>query len=588
MNKIFTFISFLLPLFFYAQTTSDLEKELDQVKNLRAKDSAKIELLIKEIKNLIDIKENNQKDEILKQLKKEDSLNLVKRKQEIESYKAKTEGLPVIFQNDTLYNIYTALGPFQPTDRVAHDLSKIITVYNSNTFNKDSLKIVESENLVSLIYNNNILTSITDLDALWIGKSPNQLAKEYKDNIGNAIKKHQKANSFKFKLIRYGQLLLFIIALFILFQLINRVINFFKTKISKNDTFLANGIKVKNYQLFKREQLNLIIDKFFDVLKFILYIITIFSIVPLALKLFPQTSVWVDDVRIWLEDPLISIKNAIFNYIPNLIKIALIIAIGRFIIRSLKFFSIEIARENLVIKGFYPEWASPTFSLIRFVLNIFILIIVFPLLPGADSVAFKGVSVFLGVLISIGSSSAISNAVSGLVITYMRPFKVGDWIKTKSIVGVVIEKNVLVTRLRTFNNEDITVPNSSILNDHTINYSSIGKKKGLALSVRLKTRYDYNANIIEQRLIEAALRTNNITKDIPPYVLQVDFGDLSATYELNAYTFDPDNMFFTRSDLARNIRNVFEEANIKFVTTTFVELKTVDELTNSSNKTNKR
>lgn len=585
MKIVFTFLSIFIFAISFSQNKSDLEKELDQVKTMRLKDSAKIEILIQELKSLVSAKENEQKEAVLEQLRIEDSLNFVRRQQEIESYRAKTEGVPVIFFADTLYYIYTALGSFEAKDRAQFDLGKINKLYNLYTFKKDSVKVTKFQNSYSLSYQNEIITSVTELDALWVGKPIKSLALEYKQIIGQSIEKNRKENSFQNKVLRYGQLILFIFSVFILFSLINKLINFLKNKIAKNESIFSNGIKFKNYQLVKRSKLTHVIERVFDVFKFFLYLITIFSIVPFALNLFPQTAIWVDDFNLWIQDPLISVKHSIIDYLPNLIKIGLIILIGRFFIRILKFFSIEIARENLIIRGFYPEWAGPTFSLFRFVLNIFILIIIFPLLPGADSVAFKGISVFIGVLLSIGSSSAISNAVSGLVITYMRPFKVGDWIKTKNVTGVVIEKNVLVTRLRTFNNEDVTVPNSSILNDHTINYSSIGKKKGLALSVRVKTRYDYNVNLIEQRLIEAALRTEHITKDIPPYVLQIDFNDQNVTYELNAYTYNPDHMFFTRSDLARNIRNVFDEAGIKFAVTSYIEIKTVEDLSNTKNPT---
>jgi mscS mechanosensitive ion channel len=85
----------------------------------------------------------------------------------------------------------------------------------------------------------------------------------------------------------------------------------------------------------------------------------------------------------------------------------------------------------------------------------------------------------------------VSNAIAGVVISYMRPFQVGDWIKSGDIIGIVIEKNALVTRLKTINNEDITIPNSSILSGATMNFTSIGKEKGLALNVHVKVHYDY-------------------------------------------------------------------------------------------------
>ena len=143
----------------------------------------------------------------------------------------------------------------------------------------------------------------------------------------------------------------------------------------------------------------------------------------------------------------------------------------------------------------------------------------------------------------------------------MRPFQVGDWIKSGEIIGVVIEKNALVTRLKTINNEDVTIPNSAILGGATMNYSSIGKEIGLALNVHIKVRYDYPDNLIEELLIEAALMTNGIS-----------LGEVNALYELNAYTFLPENMYFIKSDLVKNIQNTFKQANVEIFSMQYVEL----------------
>ena len=108
-------------------------------------------------------------------------------------------------------------------------------------------------------------------------------------------------------------------------------------------------------------------------------------------------------------------------------------------------------------------------------------VLIFPYLPGSDSDIFKGVSVFIGILFSLGSSTAIANMVAGLVITYMRPFKIGDRVKIAETTGDVVEKTLLVTRIRTPKNEIITIPNSSILSGNTVNFSSAADEKGLII-----------------------------------------------------------------------------------------------------------
>ena len=246
----------------------------------------------------------------------------------------------------------------------------------------------------------------------------------------------------------------------------------------------------------------------------------------------------------YFSEPIKNVGIAIIGYLPHLFYIVIIAVITRYVLKILRFFALEIERGILKIKGFHPEWAHTTYVLARMMLWVLALVIMFPHLPGSDSDAFKGISVFLGVLISLGSSSAISNAIAGIVISYMRPFQVGDWIKSGEIIGAVIEKNALVTRLKTINNKDITIPNSAILSGATMNFTSIGKEIGLALNVQVKVRYDYSDNLVEELLIEAALKTNGISPKPHPYIFQISLSELNAVYELNAYTFHPEKYVF--------------------------------------------
>ena len=149
-----------------------------------------------------------------------------------------------------------------------------------------------------------------------------------------------------------------------------------------------------------------------------------------------------------------------------------------------------------------------------------------------------------------------------------------DWIKSGEIIGAVIEKNALVTRLKTINNEDITIPNSAILSGATMNFTSIGKEIGLALNVQVKVRYDYSDNLVEELLIEAALKPNGISPKPHPYIFQISLNELNAIYELNAYTFHPENMYFIKSDLTKNIQSTFRQANVEIFSTQYVEIKT--------------
>ena len=207
----------------------------------------------------------------------------------------------------------------------------------------------------------------------------------------------------------------------------------------------------------------------------------------------------------------------------------------------------------------------PTYSIVKFLLYAFMFVLIFPYLPGSDSNIFKGVSVFIGVLFSLGSSSAIANMVAGLVITYMRPFKIGDRIKIGDVTGDVVEKTLLVTRIRTIKNEVITIPNSSVLNGNTTNYSSEAIEKGLIIHTTVTIGYDVPWKDMHQALIDAALRTNLILDEPKPFVLQTSLEDFYVSYQINAYTREAGKQALIYSNLHQNIQDVCNERGIEIL-----------------------
>ena len=237
----------------------------------------------------------------------------------------------------------------------------------------------------------------------------------------------------------------------------------------------------------------------------------------------------------------------------------------KYVIRFVRYIFHEIEAEKLKLSGFHADWAMPTYSIVKFLLYAFMFVLIFPYLPGSDSNIFKGVSVFIGVLFSLGSSSAIANMVAGLVITYMRPFKIGDRIKIGDVTGDVVEKTLLVTRIRTIKNEVITIPNSSVLNGNTTNYSSEAIEKGLIIHTTVTIGYDVPWKDMHQALIDAALRTNLILDEPKPFVLQTSLEDFYVSYQINAYTREAGKQALIYSNLHQNIQDVCNERGIEIL-----------------------
>jgi small-conductance mechanosensitive channel len=323
-------------------------------------------------------------------------------------------------------------------------------------------------------------------------------------------------------------------------------------------------LTIKRLRILSTKQiLNLIV---FGV-KIVKYIITIFQLVftvPLIFALFPPTR----DLAFTLFGYILTpFKNIVFGavaYIPNLITIAVILTVTRYALRGLKFFALQIEKEKLVIPGFYADWANPTFNILRVLLYAFTLAIIYPYLPGSESRIFQGVSVLVGIIFSLGSSTAIGNLVAGLVITYMRPFKIGDRIKINEVTGFVVEKTLMVIRIKTHKNEYVTFPNMMILSSSIVNYhtSSDEDEEGLILNTTITFGYGTPWQTVHQILIDAALATEHVQKSPKPFVLQTAMDDFYANYQINCYTKEVDMVPRIYSELYQNIQNGFHAAGI--------------------------
>jgi small-conductance mechanosensitive channel len=266
----------------------------------------------------------------------------------------------------------------------------------------------------------------------------------------------------------------------------------------------------------------------------------------------------------YILTPLKNIFFGTIGYIPNLITIIVILFVTRYVIRGLKFFSVQIQKGKLVIPGFYVDWAEPTFNILRVLIYAFTVAIIYPYLPGSDSRIFQGVSVFVGIIFSLGSSSAIGNLVAGLVITYMRPFKIGDRIQIQTNIGFVVEKTLMVVRIKTHKNEYITFPNMMILSSSIINFntSSDEDEEGLVLHADITFGYSTPWQTVHKVLIGAALATTHVQKTPKPFVLQTALDDFYACYQINLYTKKVDKVPAIYSELYENIQNGFREEGL--------------------------
>ena len=552
----------------YGQQDSLLQELQRQVKKLkiqRSQDSLKVNVLSQELQSLLLLDTRHIETE-------KDSLYKAQRQEEIKRIYSKANGAPIRLENDTIYTIYTTLGLYSPLERAEYTEKKLRKLVELPIFRKDSLKIDSNNNLLMITYQGEWIQAVSEEDAIIAHLPQIELAKSLQNDILRAVTQYREEHSMQKRIMRIGELTLLILAIATFFYLLNLLFRKIQQLLLRH-SFFEKGIKIKNYQILNKENMNYILTKVLFLLKLIVFFIVIFVSIPVGLKLFPSTQLWAERLLKLILDPLSQIGTAIVDYLPNLIIIGIIILIGRMVLKLMRYFLYEIERGALKIKGFYKEFAKPTYNILRILFICFIFIVIFPYLPGSGSSAFQGVSIFLGLLISLGSSSTISNGMAGIFITYMRAFRENDWIKVGDYIGMVIHKDSLVTRLKTINNEEVTVPNSMILSSSTMNFSSIGRTNGLVVTTQVKVRYDARLEDVDATLIAAAQATKGVTDKITPYIYHISLNELNATYEINAVTFEPQNMYIIKSDLIKNIYNAFRERNIELTSVEFVESK---------------
>ena len=302
-------------------------------------------------------------------------------------------------------------------------------------------------------------------------------------------------------------------------------------------------------------------------------ILLFYIYLPLVLSFFPWTRGVAAVLIGYIFRPLKVVGKGILDFLPNLFFIAVIAAVTHYALRLIRFFFSGVQKGTFTIPGFYREWGEPTFKIVRVLVVAFAAVVAFPYIPGSESPAFRGVSIFLGVLFSLGSTSAVANVVSGVILTYMRAFHVGDRVKIADSVGDVVEKTLLVTRVRTIKNVDVTIPNSMILASHIVNYSSSAKEYGLILNTSVTIGYDAPWKQVHELLISAARKTEGILESPSPFVLQTSLDDFYVSYELNAYTGNPQVMAVTYSLLHQNIQDAFNEAGVEIMSPHYSQLR---------------
>ena len=508
-----------------------------------------------------------------------DSLKLAKQRLRIDSLRRVTPGVPVVVEGDTLYYLFAKRGGHTPQQRAEMNAAAITELGKRFNLQPDSVYTENSDIVTDLMYGNKVLASFIDQDGLWEGCSRDQLAAAKRKVIVDKLKVMKDEHSLWQLGKRILYFILVIIGQYLLFKLTTWLFNKLKVRIQRLKDTKLKPISIQEYELLDtQKQVNLLVF-LANLLRYAVMLLQLILTVPLLFSIFPQTKDLAYKLFSYIWDPIKSIFLGIVEYVPNLFTIFVIWLSVKYLVRLVHYLASEIQSERLKIGGFYADWAMPTFHIVRFLLYAFMIAMIYPYLPGSKSGVFQGISVFVGLIVSLGSSTVIGNIIAGLVITYMRPFKLGDRIKLNDTTGNVIEKTPLVTRIRTPKNEVVTIPNSFIMSSHTVNFSQSARDYGLIIHSEVSVGYDIPWRKTHQLLVEAALNTPGVVDDPRPFVLETSLQDYYPVYQVNAYIKDANQLAQVYSDLHQNIQDRFNEEGIEIMSPHYIATRDGSETT---------
>ena len=472
------------------------------------------------------------------------------------------ETVPVTLDGEALFPV-RGIATLSAKERARAIGKRIRALAGNPLFDPDSTAVVRVEGVTRIMAGTEMIMTITQGDAAATGLTNEELETLTLSRIRSAIEKYRSdrtRENFTRALLHSALWTVALLGGLVVFLKLYRRLwahleGRYKGKI--------DSLRIKSLDIVSDRTFWGTFTLILRAVRFVVVVIILYTYIELVLGSFPWTRFIAVEILDWVQTPLQVAGQTIVDQIPNLMFLAITWFITRLVLNAIKIFFARVEAKTISISGFDPEWSMPTYNLVRVAVVVFAIIVCYPYVPGSDSEAFKGISIFLGVIVSLGSSSAVSNLIAGYMLIYRRAFKMGDFVQINDVRGVVIERRLQVTHLRTVKNEEIIIPNSVIINSNVMNYSTVARESGLILHTQVTIGYDTPWRQVNGLLLVAADRTEGILKEPKPFVWQRSLDDFFVTYELNAYTDAPRGMMQTYSELHRHILDAFNEHGVQ-------------------------
>jgi small-conductance mechanosensitive channel len=485
---------------------------------------------------------------------------------------AETASTPVLLGGDPIIWITVGAGPYSPHFRAQRISERLESVARDRSISDPTVTVTENEGSSELRAGSRLLMVVTQQDARSIGTARASLAAQYARELETAIRS-DRLRYAPAALVRSGvygvvATLTLALAIWIVGRVTRRLRRWIQGRWRQ-----GGALRVQQAEIVSADRIGHTVDVIIRAVRVLVILLFVDLYLTYTLGLFPWTRAVSRALVGYVVSPFRAAGVAFLGYLPKLLFVLVIAGIIHVAIRLVSLFFNQVKHERIVFANFPAEWADPTNKIVRILLIAFGLVVAFPYLPASDSPAFAGVSVFMGVLFSLASSSALSNMIAGFVLTYTGAFRLGDRVKVGDSFGDIIETSLLATRVRTIKNEDITIPNSLVLGTSILNYTRESKTLGLILHTSVTIGYDAPWRQIHDLLIAAALETPGILKEPRPFVWQTALNDFYVTYEINAYTKSPRDMIDIYAALHARIQDEFYAAGVEIMSPHFTAIR---------------
>ncbi len=301
-----------------------------------------------------------------------------------------------------------------------------------------------------------------------------------------------------------------------------------------------------------------------------LQLVALYLWLGFTLLLFPYSQPWGEQLARWFTGLLAELGGGALRAIPGLFTVTVIFVVTRIVAQLVDRFFLSIEAGWLRFDWIEAETAKATRRLVVVVIWVFALVVAYPYIPGSQTAAFQGISVLLGLMVSLGAAGFVNQVMSGLVIAYARSIRTGEFVQVGSTQGTVTEVGVLATKLRTPTLQEITIPNAVLVGSVLTNFSRHADPvHGSIIATTVTIGYDAPWRQVEAMLLIAAERTRDIRHDPAPRVLQRALGDFYVDYQLVFAIDQPAGQVVVLSDLHRHIQDVFNENGVQIMSPHF-------------------